>query len=494
MNFKTTGILVLALAALLGYYFWSQYGAKPAPTQDQALSTSGEGNKLFPFDLISVDRVVLTTPDGTRTTIQRTGDGWNLTEPVQAQADPQSVIATVDAILSLRSRGQPASDPGQDTGLDKPRYTVQLHTTGGKTSTLTIGEKAGVGDVLYAQVDGGAITLIDGQTTPALDQAEKQLRDKHLLRFDAASIKQVELASGSDRLSLANVDGQWQILEPQKLKADNDQVLQWLGGVANMQASDFLTADSDELAFARFDQPTLVLRMSMQPPATQPASQPTTSQSDLVLTIGAPASLAKSSYFVRTGDGLYAKVAPELVTGLQRMNVAALRDRTLATIAPEQVTAIQITADTFALPAPGSNQPAPKAPLSEVVTNLIRPPAPVQGPFVTRPSVAAAEWQFAGDAKSEVDEAKVHKLLALLNPLRADSFLTEAPTGPIEKKYKLVLTTAAGQTEIDVQAPSGDEPGFGIYNQLMFQVSRTLQAALAADYHQGADEPPGGPQ
>src|SRR5208282_2046375 len=122
MKFKTTGILILALAAALGYYFWSQKGAKPAgSTPEPTASSLGEGQLLIPLDAASVNQVSIIDPSGVRTTVRKTGDQWTMTEPEAAPASSETTRDLIDMLTQgLHSAGRPNSDPGSDSGLDKP--------------------------------------------------------------------------------------------------------------------------------------------------------------------------------------------------------------------------------------------------------------------------------------------------------------------------------------------------------------------------------------
>ncbi len=479
MNFKTTGILILALVGLLGYYFWSQAGVKPVTIPvTQGISAVGEGRVLFPFNALNVDRISILPRDGKRTTIERVHNIWTMTEPVQAPAAEQPALAMVDALLQLRSRGQPESDPGTGSGLANPLYRVEIHTNDGKTSTLVIGDKAGMGDLLYAQVDGGEIDLIDGTTATALDEAETGLRDPHLLRFNREAIRQIELDRDDLHLVLGDFGGQWKIVRPQNLPADEDTVQNMLANIGDVSATEFVDPGSDELAYARFDHPMMVLRLSTRPPATQPATAP----SDLVLTFGAPDSLVKDHYFVRTGDGVFAKVSSTVVDGLAGTTVLAMRDRRLASIAPDSVTDIRITTSTYPVSEPGSAQPVSSAPIEQVVTELRRSAMPAQGPS-THPSRPFAEWQFVTQPAGPVDVSKVEAFLAAFQPLRAENFI-DAATGPLLKKYSIVLTTSSRQFQLDVEMRSGSDQADATFNGLVFLVSGELQDALMGDFHQ----------
>jgi hypothetical protein len=479
MNFKTTAILLVALAGLLGFYFWNQSGTKPVATSsDQTISPTGEGQKMFSFDLIAVDRVSFVTPGGVQTTVQRTGDGWVLTEPIQAPAATQTVITTIDGLLTLRSRGQPVSDPGSESGLDKPSYTVELHTVDGKTSTLAIGNKAGFGDVLYARVDNGSINLIDGDTAVALiAAADTGLRDKHFLTYDNDAIQQLEIIKGTDRLTLGKFRGQWRVLEPQNISVEKGNVNGLLKAIVGIEGTSFLKPDSDELAFARFDQPTVQVRLGVVPPATRP----TTSLSDLVLTVGAPDSLLKDHYFARTGDGVIGKVSADDVQELLSMSILNVRTRDVASIAPSDVTRIRIVNDTFEVNG-GPGGPATTMPVSEFASDIRRLPAAPQGPSTARP---AAQWQFADQPSAQVDTVKVDALLDLFHPLRAQDFFSEPPAGVFENRCTVILTTTSGEFRMVVHLSQNAQP-YAEYNGLMFSIYGPLERLIEGDFHQGA--------
>jgi hypothetical protein len=497
MKFKTTGILILALAASLGYYFWSQRGGKPAqPPSDQPLSATGDGQALLPFDSGSVDQITIIDSGGLRTTVHKTGDSWWMIEPIIAPASADTARALSDALTGLRSSGLPSSDPGAASGLDKPQFTVELTTDDGKTSTLYVGQKTGLGDLLYARVDGGDINLIDGQAADALKAAEGNLRDKHLLKFQPEDIKQFGIIRPGYHLVLARFGDKWRIVEPVQLRAEDSMAIGVLQTMQGIEASEFLKPDSDELAYARFDHPTVTAWLSTRAPdasqlngaascpaATEPGPLP----SDVTLTLGAPDSLLKDHYFARTGDGQLAKVAASVMNNLTVLRVSDMRDLTLVSVAPQDVVGITVIKGTYVVPAAGAQQTAPAAPVSEDVTALRRTPPQALGPSTTRVTAAAgSEWQFVNDPKSQVDDSKVQALLAYFFPLRATAYYATPPNIAMQWKYTVVLTTASNQYRLEIELPSDGGPGVGFYNGLAFQYKPVFLDAVAADFHLGA--------
>ncbi|MGA3066429.1 MAG: DUF4340 domain-containing protein [Tepidisphaeraceae bacterium] len=488
MKFKTTGILVLALLAALGFYLWSGGAKPPATPTDQTISPVGDGQLLIPLDVASVNQINITDSNGLQTTVRKDGDHWLMTAPVAAPAFYDAAEGLAAALTTLRSSGRPDSDPGSASGLDKPQYTVEVGTYDGKSSTLYVGQKTGAGDLLYARVDGGDINLIDGQTAATLKLTEDALRDKHLLRFQRDDIQQFEITRGADRLLLERIGGQWQILEPVKLPADLGQVRGTLDGITQILATEFLKPDSDELPYARFDHPTATVWVTTRPPSTQPTTEPSELPSDLTLTVGAPDSLAKDHYFARTGDGTLAKIAGSDLDHLIDLQPWQLRDLTLVSVAPEDVREIIITRSSYLVAPAGSTENVPTGPISESVTDLRRTPPQALGP-ATQPAAGAAQWHFVSEPKSVVDPDKVQELLADFQPLKAESYFATPPQVSTERKYTLVLKTASGEVHLEVRIPPGDnEQGVGTYNGLPFRVSRQFQDALTVDFHQTVDQ------
>jgi hypothetical protein len=505
MNFKTTILLFVALAVVGGVLWYSQLGANKAPEQIAEQTAPGQGQKLIDLQSDQVKGLTIADANGNHTTLEKNGTGWRMTEPVTAAAVDWQTQDFIQTLCDLRSQGKPESAPS-DSGLDKPRYSIALSTNDGKTMRLDIGTKTGVGDVMYARVNDGDVNLIDSSLAKTLKTAADDLRDKHLLTANSMDVRQIRITTPDQNL-LMNKDGEkWTILEPVRMPGDSDAISSLISTITGTEASEFVKKDSDELAFARFDHPTMRIWLSTQPPSTQPTTQPADGQ---VLTIGAPDSLSKEHYFVQTSDGMDAKIAGSALDTFKKAPLD-LRDKDVATILPDDVTRISLVKEVYP-PSPTTQATHPTAArpdATQVVLLARRPreapqplgpaapaklksggarpttePATEVSPPATQPARSA--WIFTMPAQKDqaVDDSKVDTLLAKFNPLRADKYLEKAPDSPVQERYIISLQAKGQMYHVEIIRPAGGQTAYANYNDLTFEVPAPMLEALDADFH-----------
>ncbi|HEX4055215.1 MAG TPA: DUF4340 domain-containing protein [Tepidisphaeraceae bacterium] len=495
MNFKTTIVLLVALLVVGGIFWAGQISEKKAPEQ----TTAGQAKKLLDLRSDQVKGLTITDADGNHTTLEKNGTGWRMTEPVNAVAVDWQTQDLVRTLCDLESQGKPEGTVS-DSGLDKPKYSVAISTDDGKTVRLDIGNKNFAGDVMYARVDDGDVNLIDAGVAKTLKTAADDLRDKHLLTANSMEVQQVRIVTPSQRLVLNREGSKWQIAEPVKMPGDSEAISSLISTITGIEASSFVTNDSDELAFARFDHPTVQVWLSTESPNTRPTTDPSALPAGgQTLTIGTPDSLAKDHYFVRTSDGLVAKIASSVLDDLKKTPLD-LRDKEVATILPEDVTQISLVKQMYSTPTTQSAQRPPEA--TQVVVLARRPkeaPKPL-GPAApsklkagARPSTEPATepakapqsaWVFnvPADKTRQVDDSKVDTLLGKFNPLKADKYLETAPDSAAMEKYIVSLETKGATYHFEFVRPTNGGTPYGIYDDLAFEVATPVVDALDADF------------
>jgi hypothetical protein len=144
MNFRTTLVLVILLAAAaVAVFVTRDHRAK----SDEQVAEAPKAAKLLDVDSASVTKLSITPASDPAVVMERSGVDWRLTAPVNAPADAATASTVVDALANLQSRGDvdAASAASSGTGLDHPRFKVELTTKDGKASTLNFGERAATG-------------------------------------------------------------------------------------------------------------------------------------------------------------------------------------------------------------------------------------------------------------------------------------------------------------------------------------------------------------
>src|SRR5687768_17943257 len=132
MNFRTTLVLGIIFVAAVVVFIVSRTG-DPPPKDDPSKTASGDpkAGKLFTMKSDDVRRLVIRPESAGGKALELTHDGsgkWALVQPVSWPAESFSARGLVDTIVNLTARGtvKLEGDNRAATGLDKPRYTVEL--------------------------------------------------------------------------------------------------------------------------------------------------------------------------------------------------------------------------------------------------------------------------------------------------------------------------------------------------------------------------------
>lgn len=488
MNFKTTFVLLIALIVVGVMFFFNMNRQTTAVPDSEQPTAAGQGPKLIDLASDQVSGITITDADGNRTAVSRQGAAWHMTEPVSAGAVDWQTQDLIRTICDLRSQGRPDTTPA-DAGLDKPKFKVDLITTDGKTDRLTIGDKTEIGDNMYAQVNGGDVNLIDSSLGKNLKTAASDLRDKHLLTTTSTDFKQITLETPTQTIQIVKNGDKWTITKPVKMPGDADTISSLISTITGTEATEFVDPNSDELAFARFDHPTMKITLDSEAPSTQPSTMPST---ELTLTIGSPDSLSKDHYFVESSDGLVGKIDKSSLDNLTKTPLD-LRDREVLAVAPAEVSKISLVKAIF--PPSSTTEPAPavqRPTFTQLVVLTRRAPkiepiGPKKRAAATVPATQPQSvWMFAipSEPNKQVDDSKVDALLEKFNPVRADKYLDKAPDTRVEQKYVVTLESPSlKKYHIEIVRPSGGGTPYAAYDGLTFEIPSSDLDALDADFH-----------
>jgi hypothetical protein len=346
MNFKTTVVLIVLLfAAGLTLYLTRDKGG----TTETASETSKKAQKVF--DVAEDDITKLAIASSQRGKEADTGkvDGkWRLTEPVAAPGDSFSVDSLVKSVASLESHGEAGgSADAKATGLDNPRYTIDLTAKDGKSYTLLVGDKLPVGDNLYvSRKDKNNRLVVSADLLEKLEKPAGDYRDKKLVNdFSTAGITQVTIhkPDGMIVISRANAGDDWKIIEPAPaMPAERSDVDSIVTALTDLRASEFVSDDPTQAKMYQLDPPRMSAVLSSAP-ATQPAStKPTSQPAPIVIKFGRYDDVLKSNVFAMTSQSpAIAKVSASSLESINKKPID-LRDKRAADIDPAQVVSARL--------------------------------------------------------------------------------------------------------------------------------------------------------
>ena len=258
MSGRATFALLLA-TLLLGGFIW--FFERGGDTTEQQIARARFALHIQPD---RITRIGIASP-AVKMQFAKQGDGWHITEPLQALADdgrieqllaqlsflPRSQIITE---AQLRRRHQKAAD----YGLDQPRWRVTLGDRDSEM-TLLIGRNAPTGDALYVQ-QGGRHDVVVTPTNmlSAMPASVSDFRNRWLVPGVPDEVVRLELRSRAGFVQTAiNAHGDWQVTKPIAARADAAAVRDALRQLFAARIVDFEASSKVGASLYGFDEPSL---------------------------------------------------------------------------------------------------------------------------------------------------------------------------------------------------------------------------------------------
>ncbi|HMD60969.1 MAG TPA: DUF4340 domain-containing protein, partial [Opitutaceae bacterium] len=364
-------------------------------------------------------------PSGVRVRLHRDGSRWSFETPVIARAGKNATELAINGLGSLRVRSFVLQNPPGAAPSAAPALRVTLEGNN-RHETLFVGGASEGDQNFYAQLeDRHAVftVAIPKVLMDTLRNAPDELRDRHILEFDANAVTSIALSApnlpelGLQRLE-SSAGGQvagWQILRrgggapgPQTLPADSKAVQRLIDQLEGLTALKFQSdaptnADLEDWGFNR---PEREITLTLAGPAI----------TQVTLQVGLPTSRENVAYARIAGSSSVYAVEPDILRETAATPLA-WRERLLSAIpASARITSLTLAntadgsvvyahklADGETWDAALAAEPAPrKAALAAVLAQLgqLRAAAFVQDGFPEK-VFAAGEvrpWRYRLDA------------------------------------------------------------------------------------------------
>ena len=181
--------------------------------------------------------------------LQKRNNLWNLTEPFEDYADPETVTKLLKDAASLKVISFASDDPVKfpDFGLDAPAggVTVAEAAATGKTVTVNFGRNApdeGGRKLVYACLAGGKTAFtVEAETVDKLFPTTPEIQCKTLTRLDPFTLKTAVITCGASEVELSKPDFDWKMVKPYDAEADNAAVTRTLDAFQNARIDQFVT-------------------------------------------------------------------------------------------------------------------------------------------------------------------------------------------------------------------------------------------------------------
>lgn len=472
MKYKTT-LLLVVLVALLSTTLWFVRDNGSTPGDATSSTKVEQGSPVFAVDALpSADIATITVEArGKQIIFTREGQEWFQTQPVRFPMNQWSMQQLIDDTAKLRyadklTPGQ-AGAPSLDAAkLDTPETIVTLNIAGTKPRTVTIklGRRT-VGGYGFMMLEGDPSIYIVGDALHRMVQEQKveTWRKRNFESPSAGRAERITLTQSEGDVDIIKTDGRWQFTGTNTGRVNVQSVTSMLDKVTSIYASSFVAESPYDASLYGLDKPSLVITIVGTPsPASDPSAllfgnQPKPEQAPAeapakprvtTFTVGSPADLKKSGYFVTWDDhnqkdaGSTVFVVSTSIIDHFRRTSDEVRDPRITLAADSNIRAFTI------------------APRQRPVFTLQRQP---EG------------WEFADPKPSfDPDGGDVSKLLATITDMAAESFLAgddfEKAVAAAGEPVLTLTLSAIGQRDPEVVRfyvipdPAGGERRLAVRN------------------------------
>lgn len=335
---------IFALAVFIGLFVWvNLYEVEPIPEP-------GQDN---PVDLTIIDpsevkALVWKTPGRPDLRVETSKEGeqtrYELVQPRKLRGEDGEFGGILSRFENLRST-RTISTNATDTkvfglGSESPSLTLETAT---RSVTLTLGDQHPIGNAFYLTRSGDpAVYLVGGDVQPAFRKTVDELRAKNLFTEDFTGFNQLAITNPSEAFKLEKgKDGNWNLLQPREMAADNSAVSNLIFGIRDLRVSRFIedlgpekasgsgTPELDAQALGRYGLEKPEARLVLG-----------TGSGAIVLTVGKEDNGER--FVKRDGPVVYAIPAAGALSTLLSANLDQLRNKDLPGFDRSKVTSLDL--------------------------------------------------------------------------------------------------------------------------------------------------------
>jgi hypothetical protein len=236
MNPRNTAILALVVGALGAFlYFYEIRG------QEQRAEAEEAAKRLFQeISAEEIDAVVVSAGEAEPVRLERSEEGWRITEPVRFPADQIRADGLASALAGLASEAvfeepEPLEEYGIGTEASVRFWSGEVE------HVLYIGDKTPVGGNTYLKTgEGVQVYAVKSYRAGSLVKSLDELRNSRILDFDRDAVDRVEASWPGGGVVLEKGEDGWRLLEPLETEADASTVEDLLSDLDFLRADGFI--------------------------------------------------------------------------------------------------------------------------------------------------------------------------------------------------------------------------------------------------------------
>lgn len=268
MRIKFTIVLLLLNAAAFFYIYHLESQDEPKAPFDNAIANA------LP-NALAIDRIQLDIRDGDNTRqriLERERDSWEITSPFRWPANDNSVqriltqlqFLDVETVIPLKDIERAGQDLA-DFGLDNPQIVLSYEGSGEKTE-LKIGSPTTMGNRLYILAPNGKeVYVVSRELLESLDVSLENLRSPRIFSIPIFEINSLRIQggeAGEQRIVIEKSGHSWQFVTPLAVPADKEMVISTLGMLSASKAFSLIPVDKVDKARMGLATPRMRITLS----------------------------------------------------------------------------------------------------------------------------------------------------------------------------------------------------------------------------------------
>ncbi len=240
--------VVLAGLGIATYYQYKRDAALGAPVSKSDLP------ELKVSD--DVDKIDITNGSKGEVVLEKKGDKWEVTKPVNASANQTNVKSLIDSMKELKlvdravSKADDEAKKTYELTPDKGIHVIAMKG-GDKKLDAIFGKSGGLGDAVM--LDGNTdILLVKGYSSWMYGRELKDWRDREIFKFEDTNVTSFEFEGKNGKFTFTKSDkdggaSDWTAIHDKKAipSFDPQKAVSAIGSLKSLMAEDFGDAKSD---------------------------------------------------------------------------------------------------------------------------------------------------------------------------------------------------------------------------------------------------------
>jgi len=241
-------LAAIALGAAVYYFDWRR-------SQKENEKPSADAEKLaYAIQPQEVSSLTITRSGNSSEPVlhfEKRGGIWQVTQPIETQADQFSLEGMVNSLSSSRiAQTEPGTpDRLKVFGLDPPTVAIEFQMQNGAKHTLALGNKDFTGISVYAIVDKAKdVALLPESLLLSANKPLQDLRDRNVLAIVSGEIVSFDLKNPSGQISATKEKDEWNFKRPAEFRGDGGNIDAFLSALGSAKMAAIASESPDNLA------------------------------------------------------------------------------------------------------------------------------------------------------------------------------------------------------------------------------------------------------